>query len=119
MNSADSNMASKLASPARKLRWGVLGYARIAREQLIPAMLRSRNSEFHALGSRDEAKLADCANRFPAAKRYPSYVELLRDADVDAVYIPLPNSEHCPWVIEAAKHGKHILCEKPIALTGA
>ena len=105
--------------PGRKIRWGVLGYARIAREALIPAMQRSRNSEFHALASRDEAHLQDCVARFNVARPYRSYDELLRDPAVDAVYIPLPNSLHHEWTIKAADHGKHVLCEKPIALDAA
>ncbi len=101
------------------IRWGVLGYARIARENLIPAIQRSPNSEFHAIASREEAKLADCRARFKVAKTYHGYDELLRDPEVDAVYIPLPNALHCEWTIKAAERGKHILCEKPIALNAA
>jgi len=101
----------------RKIRWGVLGYARIARESVIPAILRSSNSEFHALASRDETKLGESRTRFSGGhKLYGSYEALLEDPAVDAVYIPLPNSEHCAWTIRAAAHGKHVLCEKPLAL---
>jgi predicted dehydrogenase len=101
----------------RKIRWGVLGYARIARESVIPAIQRSENSEFCAIASREESKLAECRARFPNAKVYHGYDELLRDPDLDAIYIPLPNSLHGEWTIKAAKHGKHVLCEKPIALS--
>jgi len=103
----------------RKIRWGVLGYARIARENLIPAMQRSSNSEFYAIASREESKLAGCRARFNVAKTYLDYDQLLRDPEVDAVYIPLPNSLHCEWTIKAAENGKHVLCEKPIALNAA
>lgn len=103
----------------RKIRWGVLGYARIARENLIPAMGRSANSEFYALASRDEAKLAECRARFNPVKTFAGYDELLRDPEIDAVYIPLPNALHCEWTIKAAEHGKHVLCEKPLALNAA
>src|ERR1017187_1773894 len=103
----------------RKIRWGVLGYARIARENLIPALKRSANSEFHAIASREESKLAECRAKFNVAKTYRSYEELLREAEVDAVYIPLPNSLHREWVVKAAAKGKHVLCEKPIALNAA
>jgi predicted dehydrogenase len=103
----------------RKIRWGVLGYARIARENVIPAMQRSSNSEFHAVASREELKLAECRSRFTVPKTFSSYDELLRDAEVDAVYIPLPNSLHREWTIKAAEHGKHVLCEKPLALNAA
>lgn len=104
----------------RKIRWGVLGYARIARESVIPAIVKSGRSEFHALASRDESKLAEARARFPGlAKSYRGYDELLRDPEVDAVYIPLPNSLHREWTIKAAECGKHVLCEKPIALNAA
>jgi xylose dehydrogenase (NAD/NADP) len=103
----------------RKIRWGVLGCARIARENLIPAMQRSSNSEFYAIASREESKLAECHARFNVPKAYRSYDELLRDPEVDAVYIPLPNSLHREWTIKAAENGKHVLCEKPIALNAA
>jgi predicted dehydrogenase len=103
----------------KKIRWGVLGWARIAWEHVIPAIQRSSNSEFHAIASRDPAKLAECRERFKIYKAYSSYDELLRDPEVDAVYIPLPNSMHREWTIKAAQHGKHVLCEKPIALNAA
>ncbi len=107
--------------PLRKIRWGVLGYARIARVELIPAIQRAANSEFYALASRDEAKLAEARALFPGVKKatYGSYEELLRDAEVDAVYVPLPNALHREWTIRAAEHGKHVLCEKPAGLTAA
>src|SRR4051812_24569584 len=98
-----------------KVRWGVLGYARIARESVIPAMLRTGNASFHAIASRDAGKLKECQARYPqVAKTYVGYDELLRDPEVEAVYIPLPNSQHREWTIRAAEHGKHVLCEKPI-----
>ena len=103
----------------RKVRWGVLGYARIAYEHLIPAMQRSSNSEFHAVASRDRAKLDECRARFKNPNFHLGYEELLRDPEVDAVYIPLPNALHREWTIKAAEQGKHILCEKPIALNAA
>src|SRR5258707_442037 len=104
----------------RKIRWGVLGYARIARESVIPAILRSTNSEFHAIASREESKIAECRARYPMVKAsYRGYDELLRDPAIDAVYIPLPNALHREWTIKAAENGKHVLCEKPLALNAA
>ena len=104
----------------RKTRWGVLGYARTARVEIIPAILRAENSEFHALASRDGAKLAAARAQFPGvAKTFHGYEGLLRDPDVDAVYIPLPNALHREWTIRAAEHGKHVLVEKPAALNAA
>jgi predicted dehydrogenase len=109
-----------MAELIRKIRWGVLGYARIARLEIIPALRRSANSEFFALASRDEANLAAARTEFPGAVRtYRTYDELLRDPEVEAVYIPLPNSEHCGWTLKAAALGKHVLCEKPLALHAA
>ncbi len=109
-----------MTAPARKIRWGVLGYARIARESVMPAILRAENSELYALASRDAAKLAEARTRYPMlARTCVGYEELLRDPTVDAVYLPLPNSQHCEWTIRAAEHGKHVLCEKPLALNAA
>ena len=106
-----------MAASSAKIRWGVLGYARIAHQSVIPALLRSANSEFYALASRDEAKLAESRARFPGGhKCYPGYAALLDDPAVEAVYIPLPNSQHAEWTIRAAERGKHVLCEKPLAL---
>jgi predicted dehydrogenase len=106
-------------SSQQRIRWGVLGWARIAREAVIPAILRAANSELRAVASREESKLAECRTRFPNVSLYPGYLELLRDPDVDAVYVPLPNSLHAEWSIRAAEHGKHVLCEKPFALDAA
>lgn len=103
----------------KKIRWGVLGYARIAHQHVIPAIVRSGNSVFHALASRDTAKLDECKQKFNCLNLHNSYEALLRDPEVDAVYIPLPNSLHREWTIKAAEHGKHVLCEKPIALNAA
>jgi predicted dehydrogenase len=108
-----------MTTEPRKIRWGVLGWARIARDNVIPAILRANNSEFHALASREPSKMAECRARFNMAKTYSSYDELLRDEEVDAVYIPLPNSMHREWTIQAAERRKHVLCEKPIALNAA
>jgi D-xylose 1-dehydrogenase (NADP+, D-xylono-1,5-lactone-forming) len=105
-----------MTAEPRKIRWGILGYARIARENLIPAMQRASNSEFFAIASRDKSKLAECRARFNVPRTFHGYDELLRDPEVDAVYIPLPNSLHREWTIQAAGRGKHVLCEKPIAL---
>lgn len=103
----------------RKIRWGVLGYARIARESVIPAIQRSSNSEFRVIASREESKLGECRARFNVPKAYLGYDELLRDPEVDAVYIPLPNSMHHEWTLKAAANRKHVLCEKPISLNAA
>jgi D-xylose 1-dehydrogenase (NADP+, D-xylono-1,5-lactone-forming) len=109
-----------VSAPAQKIRWGVLGYARIARTELIPALQRAAGCEFFAIASRDEAKLAEVRAKFPGVTRtYRDYGELLRDKEVDAIYLPLPNSLHREWTIQASAHGKHVLCEKPMALNAA
>jgi predicted dehydrogenase len=99
-----------------KLRWGILGYARIARVELMPAILRSSNSEIAAVASRGQAKLDECSKAFPGVRTVVGYDKLVSDPGVDAVYIPLPNSQHSEWTIKAAEQGKHVLCEKPIAM---
>ncbi|KAF7598185.1 MAG: oxidoreductase [Candidatus Dactylopiibacterium carminicum] len=98
------------------IRWGILGYARIARLQVIPAILASGNGRVHALASRDPAKLAEAQAQVPELTARASYEEVLRDPAVDAIYIPLPNSLHKHWAIAALDAGKHVLCEKPLAL---
>jgi len=99
------------------VRWGVLGYARIARESVMPAIVRAANAELAAVASRDAAKGAESTARFGTQHRvHASYEALLEDPAVEAVYIPLPNSLHCEWTIRAAASGKHVLCEKPLAL---
>lgn len=100
-----------------KVKWGILGYASIARESFIPALLKSDNSEFYALASRSVDKLRQCGERFNHPVRtYSNYDQLLDDPQIEAVYIPLPNSLHKEWTIKAARKGKHVLCEKPLAL---
>jgi predicted dehydrogenase len=104
-------------SDQRFIRWGVLGVAGIAVNKVIPAMQAARNCEVVAVASRDEARAAAAAERLGITRSYGSYQALLADEEIDAVYIPLPNHLHVPWTIKAAEAGKHVLCEKPIALT--
>jgi D-xylose 1-dehydrogenase (NADP+, D-xylono-1,5-lactone-forming) len=105
--------------PAKTVRWGVLGYARIARLNAIPAIHREGNAELAAIASRDPAKLAECAAQFPLARLHLKYEDLLADPDVDAIYVPLPNSLHKEWSIAALRAGKHVLCEKPLGMNAA
>jgi predicted dehydrogenase len=102
-----------------KVRWGVLGTAKIALTKVIPAMQLSDWCEIAAIASRDFAKADESAERLNIPKAYGSYEELLADESIEAVYIPLPNHLHVPWTIKAAEAGKHTLCEKPIALDAA
>src|SRR6266700_5203825 len=99
----------------RKIRWGVLGVAKIATAKVIPAMQRCKVSEITAIASRDAAKASQAARDLGIPRSYGSYEELIADPDIDAVYNPLPNHLHIPWSIKAADAGKHVLCEKPIA----
>jgi predicted dehydrogenase len=103
----------------RKIRWGVLGAAKIATEKVIPAMQRGQWSDVTAIASRDPEKARAAAAKLGIPKSYGSYEELLADQDIDAVYNPLPNHLHVPWTIQAAERGKHVLCEKPMALSAA
>jgi D-xylose 1-dehydrogenase (NADP+, D-xylono-1,5-lactone-forming) len=100
----------------KKLRFGVLGCAKIAVRAVIPGIQSSESCEVVAIASRDQAKANETAAELNIPKAYGSYEELLADDQIDAVYIPLPNHLHKEWTIRAAEAGKHVLCEKPIAL---
>lgn len=97
-------------------RWGVLSTANIGVTQVIPALAASENGVVQAIASRDIAKARSIADRFNAPLAFGSYEELLASDQVDGVYIPLPTSQHIEWTLKAAAAGKHVLCEKPIAL---
>jgi predicted dehydrogenase len=103
----------------RKLQWGILGAAGIALNSVIPGIQKSARGEVAAIASRDEAKARQAADRLGIPRAYGSYEALLADERIDAVYIPLPNNLHKEWTIRAAEAGKHVLCEKPIALNAA
>jgi predicted dehydrogenase len=102
-----------------KVRWGVLGAARIGLMKVIPAMQAGEWSEIVAIASRDVHKAKEAAQRLNVQKAYESYEALLADPDIEAVYNPLPNHLHVPWTVRAAEAGKHVLCEKPIAMSAA
>jgi xylose dehydrogenase (NAD/NADP) len=102
-----------------KLRWGILGCAAIAKGSFIPGVRLSRTGFVQAIASRNFDKAKETAKAFDIPTYYGSYAELLEDKDIDAVYIPLPNHLHTEWTIRAAAAGKHVLCEKPIALNAA
>jgi predicted dehydrogenase len=102
-----------------KVRWGVLGTAKIALGKVIPAMQRSHACEIVAIASRDPAKAQESAERLHVPKAYGSYEDLLADDSIEAIYNPLPNHLHVPMTIKAAEAGKHVLCEKPIAMNAA
>jgi predicted dehydrogenase len=101
------------------VRWGVLGCASIATAKVIPAMQQSPLCDVMAIASRDPSRAATTAEQLGIARHYGSYDSLLADPDVEAVYIPLPNHLHATWTLRAAASGKHVLCEKPLALSSA
>ena len=103
----------------RRLRIGVLSTADIAIKKVIPGMRRAERVEVVAIASRDHDQARSVAERLGIPRAHGSYTDLLADPEVDAVYIPLPNHLHAEWTIAAASAGKHVLCEKPLALTAA
>ncbi len=103
----------------KNLRWGILSTADIGMTKVIPAIQRAELCEVVAIASRRSDRAAAAAARLGIPTAYGSYEELLAAGDVDAVYIPLPNDAHAEWTIKAAGAGKHILCEKPLALSSA
>jgi predicted dehydrogenase len=103
----------------RKVQWGVLGAASIALRKVIPGMQSGEMCEIAAIASRNLQKAESAAESLRVPQAYGSYEELLEDRHVEAIYNPLPNHLHVPWSIKAAEAGKHVLCEKPVALTVA
>lgn len=102
-----------------KVKWGVLGVASIATRKVIPGMQKGQWSEVAAIASRDAGKARTAARELGISKAYGSYEELLADPEIEAIYNPLPNHLHVPWSVRAAEAGKHVLCEKPVALDAA
>ena len=101
----------------KKLNWGILSTAKIGIEKVIPAMQQGKLSEIVAIASRNYESAREVAKNLKIPKAFGSYQDLLDDTSIDAVYIPLPNHMHVPWTIKALAANKHVLCEKPIALT--
>lgn len=99
-----------------QVRWGILSTARIGVRRLLPALARSERHAVRAIASRDLSRARQLATQFGIPRAYGSYEELLEDPDVEAIYNPLPNTLHRPWTLRAAAAGKHVLCEKPLAL---
>jgi predicted dehydrogenase len=101
------------------VRWGILSTADIGMAKVTPAIQKARNCEVVAIASRDLDRAQRAANQLGIPAACGSYEELLERADIDAVYIPLPNDLHAEWTLRAAAAGKHILCEKPLAMSSA
>jgi predicted dehydrogenase len=116
---ANGNTIGAMTANQRKVRWGVLGVANIATEKVIPAMQHGDWSEVVAIASRDAGRAAAAARELGLARSHGSYEALIDDAEIEAIYNPLPNHLHVPWTIRALEAGKHVLCEKPIGLTVA
>lgn len=102
-----------------KVTWGILGCARIAQSALIPAIREAKNGALYGIAARDKKRAQEWAGRYGFQKYYEDYQSLLNDPDIDAVYIPLPNHLHGVWACRAARAGKHVLCEKPLALNSS
>lgn len=102
-----------------RVRWGVLSTADIGRQKVIPAIQAEGRSEVVAIASRSLDNAAAAAAELGIERAYGSYGQMLSEPDIDAVYIPLPNHMHAEWTIAAVREGKHVLCEKPIALSSA
>ncbi|MHA1158513.1 MAG: Gfo/Idh/MocA family protein [Alphaproteobacteria bacterium] len=102
-----------------KVRWGVVSTANIGVQKVIPSMMKSKTLEIRAIASRSLPRAKRVAAKLGIPTAYGSYEELLDDPEIDAIYNPLPNHLHVPVTLQAARKGKHVLCEKPIALTAA
>ena len=98
------------------IKWGVLGTAGIAKWATIPGMQKAEGCELYAVAGRSEEKAKEYKEKFGFQKYYVGYDVLLEDPEVQAIYIPLPNHLHCEWTVKALKAGKHVLCEKPLAM---
>src|SRR5580693_6144541 len=103
----------------KKVRWGILSAASIARRRAVPGMLQCELAEVAAVASRSLEKAQEFAREFSIPKAYGSYEELIDDPEIEAIYNPLPNHLHVEGSIRAATRGKHVLCEKPLSRTVA
>jgi len=104
---------------ANELRWGIVSTADIGRTKVVPAIMRAARTRVVAVASRDTERANAYAKELSIPTVYGTYEELLADPNIDAVYIPLPNHLHAEWTMAAARAGKHVLCEKPLAMNAA
>ena len=100
----------------KKVSWGILSTAKIGREKVIPAMQAAQYCDIQAIASRSLDRAQACARSMGIPRAYGSYEELLADPAIEAIYNPLPNEQHVPLTLQAARAGKHVLCEKPMSL---
>jgi D-xylose 1-dehydrogenase (NADP+, D-xylono-1,5-lactone-forming) len=110
-------MQSDIISHSTPVRWGVISAANIGYKRVIPAILASSNGQLLAVASRNPHRARELFAHIPQVRIYGAYESLLDDPEIEAVYIPLPNSLHAEWTIKALAAGKHVLCEKPLAIT--
>ena len=110
-------MQSEGAVRNNLVRWGVISTANIGVKAVSPAIHVSSNGRLVAVGSRNPQRAADLYSFVPNVRIYGDYASVIDDPDIDAIYIPLPNSLHAEWTIKALEAGKHVLCEKPLAIT--
>ncbi len=110
-------MQSVPGSYTSPVRWGVLSVANIGVKRVIPAILSSSNSELVAVASRNPERVRELFSSMPNLRIYGDYESLINDPEIEAIYNPLPNSLHAEWSIRAMQAGKHVLCEKPLAIT--
>ncbi len=101
----------------KPVKWGIISTANIGVAKVIPGMLKSKDVEIVAISSRKKKTAEEWAGKLGIPKAYGSYEEMLADPEIEAVYNPLPNHLHVPLTLRAARAGKHVLCEKPIAIT--
>src|SRR5437016_2661209 len=101
----------------KPVKWGIISTANIGVEKVIPGMMKSTDLEIAAIASRSQGSAEAAAKKLGIKKAYGSYEALLADPEIEAVYNPLPNHLHVPMTLQAARAGKHVLCEKPIAIT--
>ena len=99
---------------ADAVRWGIVSTADINRK-LIPGVQASAKADLVAVASREQSRADEYAKEWGIERAYGTYEELLEDSDIEAVYIPLPNTMHCEWSVRALEAGKHVLCEKPLS----
>src|SRR5260370_7724475 len=110
-------MQTNIISPPAPVRWGILSLANIGFRRFIPAILNSPEEQLVAVASRNPEHAKELLAHIPDLRIYGDYESLINDPDIEAVYVPLPNSLHAEWTIRALEGGTHVLCEKPLPLT--